>query len=201
MIPLILARIDVGQIVTLLFIVITVLSWFVNFIQGNTPDGNPRQQKPKPKPPTGQSEIETLLQQFTSNKQSPQPEKKESQQRPQKPPVERPRQRPQPAKQKPVVPMTSATQRQMPRVSNSNLPSANLGAGVRTHQLGNRVEAAVEKEVIVPVQHDLGNRIAAAAPPMERQVHPLVKVLRDSNGVRQAILLNEILQRPKAFRR
>jgi hypothetical protein len=87
------------------------------------------------------------------------------------------------------------------RVADSKLPSGNLGAGVRSHQLGNRVEASVVRDVTEPIQHDLGNRIAAATPPQEKPIHPLVKILRDPIGVRQAILLNEILQRPNAGRR
>ena len=52
MIPLVLSRVEPGQIIGLVVLVITVLSWFVNVIQGNTPDGAPRQKQAEAKPPT-----------------------------------------------------------------------------------------------------------------------------------------------------
>ena len=183
------AGVDISHIIGLCVLVVSVLSWFVNVIQGNTPDGAPRPQKPKPKPQQGRSEIETLLQELSGDKQKPKSE------------GERGRTKPKTAPQRPGAPPPYAASRPAPRVADTHLSSSNLGGGVRSHQMANRVEAAVQQEITGAVQHDLGNRIAAALPPSERPVHPLVKVLRDPNGVRQAILLNEILQRPKARRR
>ena len=204
MIPLtIAAGIEVHQIIGISVLVITVLSWFVNYIQGNTPDGVPRQpQRPRPKPQSGRSEIEELLQELSGEKRKPKPEQREQPPRPPKPQPqpERARAKPKPAPQKPANLSPAPSSRPTARVSGSALPSANLGGNIRSHQLGNQIDVAVQKEVAA-VSHDLGNRIGAALPAQERPLHPLVKVLRDPNGIRQAILLNEILQRPKALRR
>ncbi len=194
------AGIDASLIIGLCVLAVTVLRWFVNVIQGNTPDGVPRPEKPKSKPQQGRSEIETLLQELSGEKKKPKPERREQPPRPPKPPAERGRTKPKQAPQRPGAAPPYVPSRQAPRVADTHLSSSNLGGGVRSHQMGNRVEAAVQQEITSVVQHDLGNRIAAALPPTERPVHPLVKVLRDPNGVRQAILLNEILQRPKARR-
>lgn len=200
MIPLtIAAGIEVHQIIGISVLVITVLSWFVNYIQGNTPDGVPRQQRPPSKPQSGRSEIEELLQELSGEKRRPKPEQREQPPRPPRPQPERARAKPKPAPQKPASAPSSGTPRTPARVAGAAFPSGNLGEGIRSHQMGSQIDVAVQKEVAA-VQHDLGNRIAPAAPPQERQLHPLVKILRDPNGMRQAILLNEILQRPKSSR-
>jgi type IV secretory pathway VirB10-like protein len=203
MIPAILADVDVRQIIGIIVLVISVLSWFVNVIQGNTPDGNPRQKKPKPQ--SDSSEIERLLKELTKDKNKPRQEQERKPQppRPPKPPEERSRQKPNPQKQRQDAQAEKASKRAAARVAESNLPRSDLGAAVRTHHLSNRVEASVEKDISSAVQADLG-KIAPATGFVtvpERQVHPLVKVLRDPGGVRQAILLNEILQPPKSMRR
>jgi hypothetical protein len=81
----------------------------------------------------------------------------------------------------------------------SAFPSSNLGDALRSQQLSNRVDAAVEKDITASVQQDLGNR-AAPTVTIDRPIHPLVGILKNPNNVRQAIMLNEILQRPKALR-
>lgn len=196
------AAVDVSQIIGVCVLVISVLSWFVNVIKGNTPDGTP-QEKKKPKRQSGRSEIEALLEQLSGEKTKPKPQRRES-----------PKPKPQPpqgrAKVPPKPPMTRpGLSQSSPRVADTHLSSSNLGSEVRSHHLGNRIEATVRHDITSPVQqdiqdsvqHDLGNRIAAALPNQPKAVHPLVKVLRDPHGVRQAILLNEILQRPKCLRR
>ena len=65
---LMLGAINVSEIIGACVLVISVLSWFVNVIQGNTPDGKPRAQPQKQKPPSGRSEIEVLLQQLAGGK-------------------------------------------------------------------------------------------------------------------------------------
>ena len=205
----VLAAIDVSEVIGVCVLVISVLSWFVNVIQGNKPDGAPRanqKPKPKPKPPTGRSEIEALLQQLTG--EQPKPQRREPP-RPPKPQMPPERQR---SKQKPTsTPQRTAagksTARPLSRGLEAPLPPAKLGDEVRSHHLANRVDAEVRQDITEPVnrdiqatvQHDLGDRIAPAKV-TEKPVHPLVKVLRDRQGVRQAILLNEILQRPKSRR-
>lgn len=201
MISLTLAGIEVHQIIGISVLVITVLSWFVNYIQGNTPDGVPRQQpRPNPKPQSGRSEIEELLQELSGAKRRPKSEQREQPPRPPKPQPERTRPKPKPAAQKAGNISPAQVPRATSRPSTTTLPSSGLGDGSRPLPFGSQVEASVQKEVAA-VQHDLGNRIAPAAPIQERPPHPMVKILRDPNGVRQAILLNELLQRPRSLRR
>ena len=209
MFSLILGAVDISQIIGACVLVISVLSWFVNVIQGNTPDGTPRPKPPKAKPQDGRSEIEVLLQQLTGEKSKPKPERRDPPKpaKPQ-PPSDRRRSGSKPPASRPGSTSGPGNSRPLPRVAETHLAASNLGNDVRSHQMGNRVEAivqqdiagAVQRDIQFAVQHDLGNRIAAASPAKEKTEHPLVKVLRDPNGVRQAILLNEILQRPKSLR-
>ena len=208
------ANVDVSQIIGLIVLVVSVLSWFVNVIQGNTPDGTPRQNKAngkakiKPKPPTGRSELEALAQQLAGEKNRPRPEQASQlqPQRPPKPPVDRNRPKTNPTQQRPIPQRTvpqrpgQPAARPAPRVSETHLASSNLGASVRGHHLANRVEEAVEREIAAPVRQDLGTRTSLIQAVPEQFVHPLVKMLREPNGMRQAVLLNEILQRPKSTR-
>lgn len=203
----VLAAVDISQVIGVCVLVISFLSWFVNVIKGNTPDGVP---KSKSKPQSGRSEIEALLQQLSGEKPKPKPERRESQ-KPERrdssqsrPPSPQDRGK---NKSKLPVPRPS-TSRPTPRVADTHLGNSNLGSDVRSHRLGNRVEATVKQDITSSVQQDiqdavqrdLGNGMAAL-PVREKAVHPLVSVLRDPNGVRQAVLLNEILQSPRGKRR
>jgi hypothetical protein len=194
-------NIDVSQIVGLCVLVLSVISWFINLIKGNTPDGVPRGQQQIPKPRPARSEVEVLLEQLTSGKKKLDGREQQSQvPRPPRPQQERQKNVARTSTLRPGSQPAKQTAKQASRVADMHLASSNLGNEVRSHQIGNRVEAAVQQEITNAVQHDLGNRIAAAKPVEDQPMHPLVKVLRDPNGIRQAILLNEILQRPKAKR-
>jgi hypothetical protein len=194
---LILARVDLHAIFGIVVLVVTVLGWFVNFVQGNNPDGNPRQPRPKPKPQNGRNEIEELLQELSGNKRKPRPEPREQPSRQAKPPVAR--SKPKQPPQKPVATPISPLSRPLGRGGEPTFASANLGQSIRSHQLPNQIDAAVQKEIVSAVSSDLGTS-APLQPLPTGPVHPLVKVLRDPSGVRQAVLLNEILQRPKSLR-
>ena len=194
-------NIDVSQVIGLCVFVISVLSWFINIIKGNTPEGGPRPNPQRPKPPAARSEIEVLLEQVTGDRQKPVRREQQLQTpRSPKPQQERQKSVSRSNSSRPGMQSAKPPAKQPARISDTHLTSSNLGSEVRSHHIGSRVDAAVQKEITDAVQHDLGNRIAAARPPGEQSIHPLVKVLRDPNGIRQAILLNEILQRPKAKR-
>ncbi|MEI8020996.1 MAG: hypothetical protein WCH39_22515 [Schlesneria sp.] len=197
---------DISQIIGLCVLVISVISWFINIVQGNTPDGVPRGKQQNPKPPSARSEIEVLLEQISGSKKKPTGREQQGQApRPPRPQQERSTNtaRTNTARANQARPGSQSPKpaaKQASRVADMHLASSNLGNEVRSHQMGNRVDAVVQQEITAAVQHDLGNRIAAAKPVQDQAVHPLIKVLRDPNGIRQAILLNEILQRPKAKR-
>ncbi len=199
--PVISAVPDISQVIGLCVLVISVISWFINIVQGNTPDGVPRAKQQNPKPQSARSEIEVLLEQISGSKKKPVGREQQTQvPRPPRPQQERSTNVGRSNTARPGSQLPKPTAKHASRVADMHLASSNLGNEVRTHQMGNRVDAAVQQEITAAVQHDLGNRIAAAKPVQEQAMHPLIKVLRDPNGIRQAILLNEILQRPRAKR-
>ena len=205
--PFLIGAIEGGQIFGICVLVISVLSWLVNAIKGNNPDGVPREKKPAAKPQSGRSEIESLLKQLSGEKPKPQQQQKQQrQEQPQRPAKQQARAKSKPAPPRPTsaASSTSGSSRPMARPGEASmalLAQSNVGSTVRSHHLGNRVDAEVQRDVPAAFLNNFGQGIAAASAPQERQVHPLVKVLRDPNGVRNAILLNEILQRPKSLRR
>ena len=86
--------------------------------------------------------------------------------------------------------------------------SLDLGTGVREHlstfmdpnRLERRVQQDMKPEVEAAVQAHLG-QFGAETPRLSEQLsqakpHPIVQLLRDPQGVRQAILIKEILERP-----
>jgi len=86
--------------------------------------------------------------------------------------------------------------------------SLDLGTGVREHlstfmdpnRLERRVQQDMKPEVEAAVQAHLG-QFGAEMPRFAEQLshakpHPIVQLLRDPQGVRQAILIKEILERP-----
>ena len=209
MFPVLVAAVDVGQIIGLVVLVISVLSWFVNVIKGNTPDGVPRAKQQV----SDRSEIDEFLQQLQIGKPVP----RQDQQRPvardemanRKPPIEAKRPLEKRAKKPPAISRQSSGTQGLPRVADMHLSESKLGDSLRRSSFGNRVDAVVQRDITDAVrqdiqdavQHDLGNRIMAAAPMAEKKPHPLVSILRNPDGVRQAILLNEVLQRPRSVRR
>ena len=195
-----------GQIFGLIVFTISVLSWFVNLVKGDRQNQAPRP-KNRPRDPV-QGELEKFLQEVVGNKG--QPEKK----RPTPPPV--PQQK-QPraandkkggkAKQQQQRPAKTETTLQRPgeRAAASHLQTSALGQGVRSHLRDhmepNRIGAAVQQDIDSAVRKDLGSDATSDAVHRAGNIHPLAKALRDPQGVRQAILLNEILSRPKSLRR
>jgi len=195
-----------GQIIGLIIFTVSVLSWFVNLVQGNQPNGAPRP-KNRPRDPV-QNDLEKFLQEVIGNKG--QPEKR----RPASPPVPQQKQpraandkkggKPKPQQQRPAKTET-ASQRPGERAAASHLQTSALGQGVRSHlhdhMEPNRIGAAVQQDIDLAVRKDLGPNATSDAIQRAGNIHPLAKALRDPQGVRQAILLNEILSRPKSLRR
>ena len=198
--------IGISQIIGLVIFTVSVLSWFVNLVQGDKPKGAPRP-KNRPRDPV-QSELEKFLQEVVGGKG--QPEKK----RPTPPPVPQQKQpraanekkggKSKSQQQRPAKTET-ASQRPGERAAASHLQMSALGQGVRSHlhdhMEPNRIGAAVQQDIDAAVRKDLGPTAASDAIVRAGNIHPLAKALRDPQGVRQAILLNEILSRPKSLRR
>lgn len=199
--PGLVLAVDVGQLIGLAVLVISIISWLVNLIKG---EGNnaPAAKRAAPQKDL-RSEIEVFLEELN------------------KPPVRQEAPRPAP-KRAPAPPQPKAKQQKQPQqqkkrtepiskrpVTTESRPSSNLGAGVRQHvaehlaagqvtaqaqqHIGNRIESSVT--------HDLGT--SSTNLHMERNVpvHPLYTLLTQQGGMRQAILVHELLQKPRALRK
>lgn len=208
MIPLLLQpvlAIDFGQIVGLIVLIISVISWIINVVQGNNPDGTPKKKK-QPAEKT-QTDLEKFLQEVIAGKAetgkkkpSPPPPVPGTQQRPSGEKKARKNQQ----KQTAAAATETTSKRQGERVADTHLKTSTLGSGVRSHLQSymepNRVDTAVKHDIGSHVKQDIGSDSSADRGQRKVTVHPLALALRDSNGVRQAILLNEILAKPKSLR-
>ena len=202
----ILAALNLGQIFGLIVFTITVISWFVNLVQGNQANGAPRPRN-RPKDPV-QSELEKFLQEVVGGKRpaeqnrsapSAVPQQKSSRSTNEKKGAKSKSQQQRPAKS------GSGAQRQGERVVQSTMPTTNFDDGVRSHHLQTTVEpgrigAAVQRDIDGAVLQDLGSDRSRETGQRADNPHPLIVALRNPAGVRQAILLNEVLGKPKALR-
>lgn len=82
-----------------------------------------------------------------------------------------------------------------------------MGNGGRSSVGPQAIDANVKKDVDQAVQRDIDDAVSrdigvdgTASKPQAQVVHPLIQALRNPQGVRQAILLNEVLSRPKSLR-
>ena len=206
--------IAIGQVIALIIFTLSVLGWFVNLVQGNQQNGAPR---PKNRPrELGQNELEKFLQEVVGGKA--QPEKKPPASPPlpqQKQPSQQQQKQPRSGndnkrggKNKPqqqrVAREAVASQRPGDRVAQSHLQTSTLGGGVRSHLLSsiepNRISEVVQHDIGFAVQRDIGSDATSDAIHRAGNIHPVAQALRDPKGLRQAIMLNEILSRPKALR-
>lgn len=84
-----------------------------------------------------------------------------------------------------------------------------VGSGVREHvneYIGQHVHQHMKKQIDDYVTADMsGGTVAAVVPDTQEQGHKaaaeLIARLRSPEGMRQAILVNEILSRPRSLRR
>ncbi len=208
----VLAALDVGEIIGIIFLVVSALGWFVKVVKGQAD----AVQRPRIGPPEGvrmRTEIETFLEEISSaaNPNRP-PAKTNAPPRP----AERPRPAGAKAGKKPGKPQPGAKPQKGPKpiasLAEKHLSSSNLGEGVRSHvsdyMQPERIAAEVQQDLagLIPaqVQAEIGRGKSVsgvATSTASAPIHPLITLLRNPQGVRQAIVLQEILQRPKALRR
>lgn len=216
-----------GSVVMTIVLVISVISWIVNLIQGNNPKGG------KPAKPAGeanpQSELERFLQEVVGAKPAPEPEKKRPpQQKPARAADKRtnkPKQQRPPASQRPANPQRPAASqrpaadRPGARLAQSHLaPMAGAGEGTRSFAPGSLAtpnlgslrgvdagtsapirEGGLRQGIGSSIERDMG--VDGTTISVQRaSVHPLIQALRNPQGVRQAIVLSEILNRPRSLR-
>jgi hypothetical protein len=207
--PLVLAD-QIGQYITLAVLVLTFLSWFVKLLKG---DGGAAAQAapPRPREKELRTEIEVFLQELTK----PEPPKPAAPARPPAPPrkpappLKTKAEKPRKARLGDAPPKKTERQRPGSTLAQQHLPSGQLGQGVRAHvseyMTSDRVTAEAQQHVghriEQAVEYDLGVSAAMTNPPRMPVVkHPLVALLSEPGGARQAFVLNEVLQKPRALR-
>jgi hypothetical protein len=196
------AALDFGEIVGIVIIVLSILGWFVRAVKGQAENPPPPRRM---NPNLGRTEIETFLEEISGGAPKRPPARAQP---PNRPPAAKIAKKPgkPPPKAKPARP----TKPDSP-LAEKHLASSNLGSGLRSHvstyMQADRVSAEVKQDlksrISDDVQADLGPAsltAAASTSTAPAPVHPLVALLRDPRGVRQAIALQEILQKPKALR-
>lgn len=218
--------IDPGAIVGLIVLVLSFLGWLVNLIKGedNVPKARPRQGNAAGK--DLRSEIQDFLDELTVTRNPERPNRK-----PQRPPSEeevlileedqpvrrpvrpakpeKPRKKEKPAAAKTPTPVAS---RSISQVQQQHLPTSRLGSGVQEHiathmaagQVTAQAQAFIGHRVEQAVQQDLGvsQQAAGAVPSLSvAKLHPTLAFLTRPGSIRDAIVVSEILQPPKALRR
>lgn len=189
------------EVIGIIAFVIWILGMIIRAVKNNQ-EAAP---KPRREPETARTEIETFLEEISGKG-------------PKRPPVKpNPPKRPSVAKSKKSKPQEAAARTELtgkPRValSEQHLATSNLGSRLRSH-LSTYMQA---DRMAAEVQQDLPNRIArnveadlgprhltstTAQSIAQAPIHPLIKLLRDPQGIQQAIALQEILQKPRALRR
>jgi len=207
------------NIVGAVILIISVLSWGFNWFKENKPE--PPQNRNRPRPNNGgQSELEKFLQDVVK-KNEPQPNRPAPSPKPPRPEVgekKKPKPRPSPAQPQTQLQgaRTPAAARPVTRLGQSSLPPlSGLGEGVRTHvashletrnvdtKVERDINAGVRRDIESKVQKDVGTDLGKDTTRTAQRteaVHPLMQALRSPQGVRQAILMAEILDRPKSLR-
>jgi hypothetical protein len=202
-----------GGVVFVIVLIISVISWIVNLVQGNKPKAKPGNRQRQAN--QGQSELEKFLQEVVGNKPAPEPEKR----RPapaQKPAraaaAERKGGKSKPQSQRPpAAQRPAAADRPGARLAQTHLAPTAVGEGVRSHVSSHleprNVDAAVKRDVEGTVQRDIGDTVrqdigvdGTLLTTQRAPVHPLIQALRSPQGVRQAVIMSEILNRPKSLR-
>ncbi len=189
-------------------LIVSFISWIVNLVQGaNKPKGKPGN---RPRPNQGQSELERFLKEVVGGKPEPEPAKKRPSQppKPARPVVEK---KSKPQTQRPATPpRPAAADRPGARLAQTHLAATTMGDGVRNHvsshlephnvdaNVKRDVQSAVQRDIDDAVRRDIGSDRTTSA--SQRPIHPLIQVLRNPEGVRQAVMMAEILNRPKSIR-
>jgi len=213
--PLLLG-LDLGGVIFLLFAFISFISWLMNQVKGAKQVPPPRRPQPQPgqRNPQVQREIERFLREAGGQQQRPgRPEvgveeieiveAPAGRRPPQKRKVEKPRpaqaQRPATQSPKPSAdrPGQRFADRHLAAAPKSTVSSAHLSQRTGSGNLTGDVSKSVSKHLGI---------FAAAENEITRREQPVISAaflteLRSPRGIRNAIIMQEILQRPRALRR
>jgi hypothetical protein len=191
------------DVIGIIILVLSILGYFVKAIKGNG-ENVPRPPVRDPDQDRRRTEIETFLEEISGGNRNRPPAQRT-------PPAPVAPERPRPPASKPgkkaaKPPMAAAKPQKATKplttLADKHLEAAPLGQSLRAHVAGYMQPDRIAAEV----QQDLASRLPTgpmtglSAPPPP-SVHPVIQFLREPQGVRQAIVLHEILQRPKALRR
>lgn len=195
-----------GSIVFIIVLVISVISWLVNLVQGNNPKGGKPKQRPRPD--QGQSDLEKFLQEVVGNKPQPQQEKPRPPKSP-RPQGQKKAKSKSPAQQRPAAAQAPvAMDRPGARLQQTHLATAALGDNFRNNSMDQRsIDSIVKKDIDGSVRRDIDDAVqrdigadGTLSSIQRAPVHPLILAMRSPGGVRQAIMMAEILGRPKSLR-
>lgn len=199
-----------GGVVMAIVLIISVISWIVNLIQGNTPKGKPVK-RPRPQQI---EELEQFLQATVAAPEREREKKRPAPNRQNRPAGEKRSNKPkQSQSQRPNAQRPASQQRPAQldrpgtRLAQSHLSQTAMGQGGRSNIGPQAVDDSVKKDVDLAVQRDINDAVSrdigvdgTLSVTQVQAVHPLIQALRNPQGVRQAILLNEVLSRPKSLR-
>jgi len=210
--------VDVDTIITGVVVVIIFLSWIVNLIGGQkkaqAPKARGQQNRPRPGQERLQNEIEVFLQEVQGRKK---PENKPVAQAPPELPPRQPEARPKRSRQPQQRKRPSTAQRpkkparskaplaQSPASTEIKNPELGTGVGgLKDRHLDSKIDQSVSEHMTHLDHLEPGiapaNRAAASGERSNAASQQIGNLLRDPAGVRQAILLNEILSRPVGMR-
>lgn len=194
-----------GGIVTVIFVVVAIISWIINISKGAQ-----QQQAKRKESSQATQDLEKFIRGL-SGQNSPEPEKKRQPKQQKQP------KKPQAAKQKPPAqrspiqrPVERPADRPGTKLAQTHLAPMAGGDGVRSHvashmeprnvdaQVRQDVDRTVQRDIAEAVRQDIG--VDGTSIVNQREEHPLIQVLRNPQGVRQAIIMAEILNRPKPLR-
>lgn len=206
---------ELGTLLFFVFVVISLISWVLN--QANAPKKVPPARRPNQPPVPRNERIQQEIDRFLRDAggRPRQPVKADEIEIVERPParrappprkvVERPR--PQPSQRTPAPASAPlSTKRPGEEAAARHLPpppppgtAASLASRGTTLTPRERLPHSVDRAVSA----HLGAFAAAAAPPQggQRVAGSLLSALRTPRGMRTAIIMHEILQRPRALRR
>lgn len=202
------------DLIGIVIAVIWVLGIVVRVIKGSKENVEPPARRDRPE--QLRTEIEEFLDEIAGNSQR-KPNRQVPEQKPPertRPPVKTQTNKKQTPKQKQTAkstlkPTVKPTVASKPvKLAEQHLQTSNLGGELRSHlatymqtdRVGQEVQRDMQNRIAAEVEADLGRPTATQAPPVQTPVHPLVKMLRDPQGARTAIAIQEILQRPRSLR-
>jgi hypothetical protein len=198
--------------ITIAVFVISILGWLVNTIKGVDANGNPLPNRQRPRPegrakPDLRSEIEVFIEEL-KQPQRPQPQGQPPNQRA-NPSANRGPDRPRgertPKKKKEQTAKSAAKTSPKGEAASGSKLREHVASYMAENRVGAEVQQHLAHRVDQAVQKDLsGGTVApiSAAPGLNNAPpHPLLVMLSKPEGMRQAILLNEILQKPRVLTR